>query len=260
MICLQDQERRKAVRLQPGFLHCLCQPFIRIQVLLTDKELRCGRPALLNHGNSLEPDERSTSDRLPDISSERVLRRRTFRRGVSAFHRRNSHAVPERNVIESHRRREHGRIPGKREMHAKLPGFLLYIFQRLIVKSFVCHGISSFRFSSDRVIAKRLFILHQKGSCIPDTQHTKRLPQDMLLPAVGFFQSIRSVHISVLSVCPPDIFKEIIVLRDRMHCSPFCPALSAIPADLLEHIPATAIIYGKNEFFRKPLPAFLLIS
>ena len=42
VICLQDQERRKAVRFTPGLFHRLCQPFIRIQVLLTDKELRCG--------------------------------------------------------------------------------------------------------------------------------------------------------------------------------------------------------------------------
>ena len=143
VVCLQDQKRCKAVGFPAGLLHIPDEPLIGIQILLADKELRRGRPALLDHRDGFEPDDRSASNCLLRISSERIRRRRAVRRGVRAFHRRNSQAVFQRDPVKCHGFREHGRILRERKMHSELRGFCLYVFRRLIMKFLVCHGDSS---------------------------------------------------------------------------------------------------------------------
>ena len=59
------------------------------------------------------------------------------------------------------------------------------------------------------------------------------------------------VHVLVLSVGPPYILKEIIVLRDRMHGPPDRVAPSVLPTDFLNQLSPAAVVHSKNKFFRK---------
>ena len=142
VVRLHDQVRRKAVRLDAGFLDGGGHFFEFVQRVAGQQQLRLGGTPFLDNGDGFKPDDGAAADGLVDIAAHGVGGGCALRRGVGTLHRRDAQPVREGDVAHLQRVGKAVGVQGEGQADAQLCGFLLDFLQRFIVEFFVWHSFS----------------------------------------------------------------------------------------------------------------------